>query len=236
MTEVTIVGADIAKNVFHLHGAASDGSVVFCKKLIRTQFQRFMASHPTCVVVMEACGGAHHWAREMKLQGHEPRLIAPGDVRPFVKRQKNDMADAEAIVEAALRPTMRFVEGKDEAAQARCMLFRIRDQIVRQLSQTVNALRAFLAEFGQVAPVGMQNVNRLAAIVADTATSLPALARELCEEMLERIAECHQLGVVHPVGVFSCGHGVPPFWVRVVSLCACGALGRGKSRARVWTH
>ena len=187
MTEVTIVGVDIAKNVFHLHGAASDGSVVFRKKLTRTQFQRFMASQPTCVVAMEACGGAHHWAREMKLQGHEPRLIAPGYVRPFVKRQKNDMADAEAIVEAALRPTMRFVEAKDEAAQARCMLFRVRDQLVRQRSQTVNSLRAFLAEFGQIAPVGMQNVSRLAAIIADTATPLPALARELCEEMLERI-------------------------------------------------
>ena len=187
MTEVTIVGVDIAKNVFHLHGAASDGSAVFRKKLSRTQFQRFMASQPACVVAMEACGGAHHWAREMKQQGHEPRLIAAGYVRPFVKRQKNDMADAEAIVEAALRPTMRFVEVKDEAAQARCMLFRVRDQLVRQRSQTVNALRAFLAEFGQVAPVGMQNVSRLAAIVADTATSLPPLARELCEEMLERI-------------------------------------------------
>lgn len=188
MTEVTIVGVDIAKNVFHLHGSASDGSVVFRKKLTRTQFQRFMASQPACIVAMEACGGAHHWAREMKLQGHEPRLIAPGYVRPFVKRQKNDMADAEAIVEAALRPTMRFVEAKDEAAQARCMLFRVRDQLVRQRSQTVNALRAFLAEFGQVAPVGMQNVTRLATIVADTATPLPALARELCEEMLERIS------------------------------------------------
>lgn len=88
MAEVTIVGVDIAKNVFHLHGAASDGSVVFRKKLTRMQFQRFMASQPTCVVAMEACGGAHHWAREMKLQGHEPRLIAPGYVRPFVKRQK----------------------------------------------------------------------------------------------------------------------------------------------------
>jgi transposase len=146
-----------------------------------------MASQPTCVVAMEACGGAQHWAREMKRQGHEPRLIAPGHVRPFVKRQKNDLTYAEAIVEAALRPTMRFVEAKDEAAQARCMLFPVRDQLVRQLSQTVNSLRAFLAEFGQIAPVGMQNVSRPAAIISDTAMPLSALARELCEEMLERV-------------------------------------------------
>ncbi len=104
-----------------------------------------------------------------------------------MKRQKNDMTDAKAIVEAELRPTTRFVKVKDEAAQARCMLFRVRDQLVRQRSQTVNALRAFLAEFGQVVPVGMQNISRLAIIVADTATSLPALARKLCEDMLERI-------------------------------------------------
>jgi transposase len=123
----------------------------------------------------------------LKQQGHEPRLIAPSYVRPFVKRHKNYRADAEVIVEAALRPTMRFVEVKDEAAQARCMLFRVRDQLVRQCSQTVNALRAFLAELGQVAPVGMQNVSHLAAIVADAPTPLPSLARELCEEMLNRI-------------------------------------------------
>ena len=135
MEKVTIIGVDIAKSIFHLHGAASDGRIVFRKKLSRLQFQKFMAAQPTCVVAMEACGSAHHWARELARQGHEPRLIAPGYVKPFVKRQKNDAADAEAIVEAAQRPTMRFVTPKDEATQARSMLFRVRDQVVRQRNQ-----------------------------------------------------------------------------------------------------
>jgi transposase len=112
MKEVTIIGVDLAKNVFQLHGAAADGTVLFRKKLSRPQFQRFMAEHPRCLVAMESCGGAYHWAREMERAGHEVKLIAPRYVKPFIKRQKNDAADAEAIVEAALRPTMRYVEPK----------------------------------------------------------------------------------------------------------------------------
>ena len=112
MKEVSIIGVDLAKNAFQLHGAAADGTVLFRKKLSRPQFQRFMSEHPRCLVAMEACGGAHHWAREMERAGHEVKLIAPRYVKPFIKRQKNDAADAEAIVEAALRPTMRYVEPK----------------------------------------------------------------------------------------------------------------------------
>ena len=103
MKEVSIIGVDLAKNVFQLHGASAAGTVLFRKKLSRPQFQRFMAEHPPCLVAMEACGGAHHWARELERAGHEVRLIAPRYVKPFIKRQKNDAADAEAIVEAALR-------------------------------------------------------------------------------------------------------------------------------------
>lgn len=117
MKKVTIIGIDLAKNVFQLHGAASDGSVVFRKKLSRLQFRKFMAVQPECIVAMEACGSAHYWAREMAGLGHEPKLIAPHYVKPFIKRQKNDAADAEAIVEAAQRPTMRFVEPKTEEQQ-----------------------------------------------------------------------------------------------------------------------
>jgi hypothetical protein len=117
--KVTIIGIDLAKNVFQLHGATSDGTVVFRKNLSRPLFHRFMSEHPGCVVAMEACGGAHYWAREMDRLGHEVRLIAPRYVEPFIKRQKNDAADAEAIVEAALRPTMRFVEPKSAEQQAR---------------------------------------------------------------------------------------------------------------------
>jgi len=141
MGEVTIIGVDLAKNVFQLHGAASDGSVVFRKKLSRPQFTRFMAEQPPCRVAMEACASSHHWARELARHGHEVRLIAPHYVKPFIKRQKNDAADAEAIVEAALRPTMRFVEPKTADQQARAIAFRTREQLVKQRTETNCAFR-----------------------------------------------------------------------------------------------
>ena len=165
--EVTIIGIDLAKNVFQLHGAASDGSVVFRKKLSRPQFTRFMAEQPPCLVAMEACAGAHHWAREISGYGHEVRLIAPRYVEPFIKRQKNDAADAEAIVEAAQRPTMRFVEPKSTEQQACAVAFRTREQLVKQRTETVNALRSHLYEFGHVAPTSIGFVARLAKVVED---------------------------------------------------------------------
>jgi len=132
MGEISIIGVDLAKDVFQVHGAAADGSVVFRKKLSRPQFTRFMAEQPPCLVAMEACASAHHWARETARHGHEVRLIAPHYVKPFLKRQKNDAADAEAIVEAAQRPTMRFVEPKSAEQQARAVAFRTREQLVKQ--------------------------------------------------------------------------------------------------------
>ena len=155
MKEISIIGVDLAKNVFQLHGAAADGSVMFRKKLSRPQFQRFMVEHPQCLVVMEACGGAHHWARELVQVGHEVKLIALRYVKPFIKRQKNDAADAEAIVEAALRPTMRYVEPKSGEQQARAIVFRTREQFVKQRTEAINALRSHLYEFGYVAPEGI---------------------------------------------------------------------------------
>jgi transposase len=139
--------------------------VVFRKKLSRPQFARFMADHPPCVVAMEACASAHHWAREMARHGHEVRLIAPHYVKPFIKRQKNDAADAEAIVEAALRPTMRFVEPKTADQQARAVAFRTREQLVKQRTEAVNALRSHLYEFGHVAPEGIGYLPRLAKVI-----------------------------------------------------------------------
>ena len=139
MKEISIIGVDLAKNVFQLHGAATDGTVLFRKKLTRPQFQRFMAEHPQCLVVMEACGGAHHWARELERAGHAVKLIAPRYVKPFIKRQKNDAADAEAIVEAALRPTMRYVEPKTSDQQSRSILFRTREPFVTSTRTTTPA-------------------------------------------------------------------------------------------------
>jgi transposase len=126
----TMIGVDLAKNVFQLHGASMTGEVKFRKKLARGQFLRFMADQAPALVAMEACGSAHHWARELVKLGHEVKLIAPQYVRPFVKRQKNDAADAEAIVTAARQPEMRFVEPKTPDQQARAVLFRARERIV----------------------------------------------------------------------------------------------------------
>lgn len=190
MKEVTIIGVDLAKSVFQLHGASDDGSVVFRKKLSRPQFHKFMASQPSCVVAMEACGGAHFWAREMKVIGHSVKLVSPRYVKPFVKRQKNDAADAEAIVEAAQRPTMRFVEPKSEEQQSRAVAFRVRQQFIHQRSDFVNALRSHLYEFGYIAPKGINHLHKLEAIISDECSDLPVTAREMCKLLLEQI---HQL-------------------------------------------
>jgi transposase len=161
MGDVTIIGLDIAKSVFQAHGADAAGSVVFRKKLNRSRLLAFFAAQPPCVVAMEACAGAHHWGRELAAQGHTVRLIPPAYVKPFVKRQKNDEADAEAICEAAQRPTMRFVPVKTEAQQASGVVFRARDLLVRQRTQITNANRGHLAEYGHVAPKGVCYVERL---------------------------------------------------------------------------
>src|SRR3712207_5542316 len=135
MNQVSTVGLDLAKHIFQLHGADSAGAVVFRKKLRRGQLLAFLATLPPCTVAMEACGSAHYWGREIVKLGHTVKLIAPAYVKPFVKRQKNDMADAEAICEAAQRPTMRFVALKSANQQAAAVVFRTRDLLVRQRTQ-----------------------------------------------------------------------------------------------------
>ena len=187
MEKVTIIGVDLAKNVFQLHGAAADGSVVFRKKLSRLQFHKFMAAQPACIVAMEACGSGHFWARQMAQLGHEPKLISPRYVKPFLKRQKNDAADAEAIVEAAQRPTMRFVEPKSEEQQCRAVIFRTRERMVNQRTELVNALRAHLYEFGFIAPQGIGHLGRLVSVIEDKHCALPDLVRDTCCDLLEQI-------------------------------------------------
>lgn len=142
----TMIGVDLAKNVFQVHGASMTGQVKFRKKLTRPQFRQFMAAQVPVILVMEACGSANYWAREMVGLGHEVKLIAPQYVRPFVKWQKNDMADAEAIVIAAQRPETRFVEPKSEDQQARAVLFRARERLVHHRTDLANALRGVLYE------------------------------------------------------------------------------------------
>src|SRR3954464_9334334 len=153
------IGLDIAKRVFQAHGADASGRVVFRKRLVRAKVLAFFAAQPPCTVAMEACAGAHHWARELGKLGHTVRLIPPAYVKPYVKRHKNDMADAEAICEAAQRPSMRFVPVKSEEQQANGVVFRARDLLVRQRTQCINALRGHLSEYGYVFPQGITHAE-----------------------------------------------------------------------------
>lgn len=189
MTEVTMIGVDLAKNVFQVHGASMTGELKFRKKLSRLCFGKFMNEQSPAVVVMEACGSAHYWAREMIRLGHEVKLIAPQYVKPFVKRQKNDAADAEAIVIAAQRPEMRFVDPKSAEQQSHAILFRARERLVHQRTELVNALRACLYEYGYVVPQGIHQIRRIAEILDAPNSDLPDLMREECRDLLEQIAE-----------------------------------------------
>lgn len=177
MDEVNTVGIDLAKSVFQVHGSGRNGAVVFRRKLRRDQVLAFFSALPPCVVAMEACGSAHYWAREIAALGHDTKLIPPSYVKPFVKRQKNDMADAEAICEAAQRPTMRFVQGKSAEAQASGMIFRTRDLLVRQRTQLINAMRGHLTEFGYIVRQGVGHVSKLVELIGDPASDIPAGAR-----------------------------------------------------------
>jgi transposase len=191
--EVSTIGLDIAKHVFQAHGADASGAVVFRKRLRRAQVLEFLATQRPCVVALEACAGAHHWGREIGRLGHTVRLIPPAYVKPFVKRQKNDAADAEAICEAAQRPTMRFVAVKSEEAQAAALVFRTRDLLVRQRTQMINALRGHFAEFGIVVAKGPQHAASLAAWVEDPASGLLEAARPclaVLTDELRRLDKC----------------------------------------------
>src|ERR1700749_1146841 len=161
MEQATTIGLDIAKHVFQVHGANATGHVLFRKRITRAKLLGFLAAQARCVVAMEACAGAHYWAREIAKLGHHVRLISPAYAKPFIKRQKNDAADAEAICEAAQRPSMRFVAVKSEEKQAAGLLFRTAVLLVRQGNQCVNALRGHLMAYGLVAAKGPGHVFKL---------------------------------------------------------------------------
>jgi transposase len=189
VSKVIIIGLDIAKHVFHAHGADERGRAVFSKKIGRGKLLDFFAAQPSCTVALEACGGAHHWARQLTQLGHEVRLIPPAYVKPFVKRQKNDAIDAEAICEAAQRPSMRFVAVKSEQQQAAGLVFRTRDLLVRQRTQLINAIRGHLTEYGWIAPKGPSHVAMLADLLEEKmARSLPEAARAMFLLMLDLLA------------------------------------------------
>ena len=190
MRGVGTVGVDLAKRVSQVHGAAADGSVIFRKNLARAQFLAFLARLPVCTVAMEACATPHFRGREIEKLGHAVRLIPPIHVKPFVKRQENDAADAEAIAEAASRPTMRFVAVKAEERQAGAMAFRARDLPVRQRTQLINALRGHLAEYGIVAAQGVVRLKTLRAALEAPEAGLPATVRDIARLHLDQIARC----------------------------------------------
>ena len=174
MGEIATIGLDLAKSVFQVHAVDESGRVVLRRQIKRAQLLAFFADLGPCLVGMEACSGAHYWARELSKLGHDARLMPPSYVKPYVKRGKTDAADAEAICEAVTRPNMRFVPVKTEEQQAVLMMHRARDFLVRQLTQVSNALRAHLGEFGLVVPKGVQNIERLVTLAE--ATGLPANA------------------------------------------------------------
>ena len=179
MHNITTIGLDIAKRVFQVHGLDQNGQPVLRKQVRRGQVLKFFATVSPCVVGMEACGSAHHWARELQAQGHEVRLIPPQYVRPFLKTNKHDAADAEAIAEALVRPTMRFTPIKSADQQAVLMLHRSRELLVKQRTMFLNAIRGHCSELGMIASQGASRVKDLIAIIDDPEDArLPAIARE----------------------------------------------------------
>jgi len=177
MQTITTIGLDIAKSVFQVHGADAEG-VVIRRQLKRRYVLAFFQKLPPCLVGIEACASSHHWSRELQALGHTVRLMPPAYVKPYVKRHKNDAVDAEAICEAVTRPNMRFVATKTREQQSCLTLHRTRHLFIRHQTSVINAIRAHMAEFGIVAPVGRNGVEELLAVVADASDKrLPEIAR-----------------------------------------------------------
>ena len=186
--QITTIGLDTAKNLFQVHGADAQGRPVLKRKLARGKVLEFFATLPRCLVGLEACAAAHYWARELTKLGHEVRLMPPQYVRAYVKTNKHDAADAEACCEAVTRPGMRFVPVKGEDQQSLLMLHRVREQLLKQRTATINALRAHLAEFGIVAAQRQMGLRELLAVVADPEDRrVPPLARELLQVLAEHL-------------------------------------------------
>ena len=188
MQSITTIGLDIAKSVFQVHGVDASGQVVVRRQLRRRHVLAFFQKLQPCLVGIEACASSHHWSRELQALGHTVRLMPAAYVKPYVKRQKNDATDAEAICEAVMRPTMRFVPTKTTEQQACLMLHRARHLFIRQQTAVINSIRAYLAEFGIIAPVGRRGVERLLEVVADTADQrLPEIARACVAALGEQL-------------------------------------------------
>lgn len=196
--KITTVGIDLAKNVFQVHGVDERGKTVVRRRLRRNQVLAFFVQHPPCLVGMEACGGAHYWARKLQAQGHTVKLMAPQFVKPYVKANKTDAADAEAICEAVSQPSMRFVPIKNAEQQAILSLHRARQGFVRARTAQANQIRGLLTEYGITLPQGISHVaNRLPEIIEDAANELPDLLRDLLQRLVAHLRELnHQVQVL----------------------------------------
>ena len=186
---ITTIGLDLAKSWFQVHGVDANGQVLVRRKLKRGEVLPYFQSVAPCLVGMEACATAHHWSRELSAFGHTVKLMPPAYVKAYVKRNKNDAADAEAICEAVTRPTMRFVPVKDAEQQSVLLLHRVRSLLVRQRTMLVNALRAHMAEFGIIAPQGLRNIEVLTKIIAHEQERLPELARPILQLLVDQLTD-----------------------------------------------
>jgi len=186
--KITTIGIDLAKNVLQIHGADANGKPVLRKQLKRNEVMKYFTKLEPCVIGMEACGSAHYWARQLQSLGHEVKLISPQFVKPYVKSNKHDVADAEAICEAVSRPTMRFVPIKNVEQQAVLSLHRAREGFVGDRTATVNRIRGLMAEFGLVIPQGIRCVrSRVPELIEDATNELPGAFRVLIDQLLEHL-------------------------------------------------
>jgi transposase len=190
LSSVTTVGLDLAKHVFQVHGVDASGRVVVAKAIRRNKLVEFFASLPRCLVGLEACGSAHHWARELIKLGHEARMMPPAYVKPYVRRQKNDASDAAAICEAVTRPSMRFVGVRSLENQAALMRHKTREMLVSQRTQLLNALRGHLIEVGVIAPQGPRYVRELAELIGACDDRIPF---EVCEALAPLVVQLRNL-------------------------------------------
>jgi transposase len=192
MSQISTIGLDIAKHVFQVHGVDDEGAIVARRRLRRSEILNFFARLSPTLVGMEACATSHHWARELQSLGHEVRLMPAQYVKAYVKRQKNDAADAEAICEAVRRPSMRFVPVKSAEQQAALMLHRSRDLLVRQRTMLINALRGHLAEFGLIEARGPNRIAGLVAMLEAGDESIPECASQALAPLVAQLRSAKQ--------------------------------------------
>lgn len=187
---INILGVDIAKNIFQLHGIDKKGNIILRKRLSREKLNQYIANIPLCTIAMEACGGTNHWARKFSTFGHDVKIISPQFVKPFVKSNKTDCNDAEAICEAASRPTMRFVSGKTIEQEDMQALHRIRSRLVQERTAIANQIRGLLMEYGVVIPQGIGNINKyIPAILEDAENELSTISRRFLADLAEQLNE-----------------------------------------------